>query len=250
MSKNQKIDKLAEMLKNSNRIVFFGGAGVSTESGLKDYRSADGIYNTACNYALPPEELLSRNCLAEKPELFYRFYRDYFICDVKPNAAHLALAKLEQSGKDLSVVTQNIDGLHQKAGSKKVYELHGSALRYYCMSCKKRYDVDYIVKSSTNIPLCSDCSGIVRPDVTLYGEILNEKVISQAVNAISNAEMMIIAGTSLAVYPAASFVRYFSGDKLVIINKDKTDYDTSADLVFHDRVGEVLSEAIAYFDNR
>lgn len=244
MNKNDKIIEFAKLIKESKSIIFFGGAGVSTESGLKDYRSADGIYNTARNYGLPPEELLSHSCIEENPELFYRFYRDYFICNVKPNAAHLALARLEQAGKSVCVVTQNIDGLHQKAGSKKVYELHGSALRYYCMNCKKKFDVDYIVKSSTNIPLCSACSGLVRPDVTLYGEMLDEKVISQAVNAISNAEMMIIAGTSLAVYPAASFVRYFNGDKLVIINKDKTDYDTSADLVFNDRVGEILSQTV------
>lgn len=244
MDEDKKIEKLAEFLKSNNKIVFFGGAGVSTESGLKDYRSADGIYNTAQNYGRPPEELLSHNCIKKDPELFYRFYRDYFICNVKPNPAHIALSELEKMGKEISVVTQNIDGLHQKAGSKRVYELHGSALRYYCTNCNKEFDVKYITASSTNVPLCSSCYGIIRPDVTLYGEMLNERVITQAVNKISEAELMIIAGTSLAVYPAASFVRYFSGDKLVIINRDKTAYDSTADLVFHDSVGDILPQSV------
>lgn len=233
------IEELQSVIDNSRRIVFFGGAGVSTESGIPDFRSVDGLYNQKYDY--PPEEILSHTFFMRNTEEFYRFYRDKMLClDKKPNKAHLKLAELELVGKLSAVITQNIDGLHQAAGSKTVYELHGSVLRNYCMKCHKFYSAEFI-KQSKGVPHC-ECGEVIKPDVVLYEEGLDDKTVSGALNAIQNADTMIIAGTSLTVYPAAGFVRYFSGNKLVLINRDKTPLDNSADMVFHDKVGELLSK--------
>ena len=210
------IGRLVLMIKNSSRIVFFGGAGVSTESGIPDFRSQDGLYHQ--QYDVPPETILSHTYFERHTAEFYRFYRNKMIClTAKPNAAHKKLAELEQAGKLLAVVTQNIDGLHQAAGSRTVYELHGSTLRNYCTRCGKFYDVDFIA-NSTGVPRCTECGGIVKPDVVLYEEGLNEEVLSGAVDAIRHADTLIIGGTSLVVYPAAGLIRYFRGDNLVVIN--------------------------------
>ncbi|MGN0545937.1 MAG: NAD-dependent protein deacylase [Acutalibacteraceae bacterium] len=235
---NDKINQLAEMINGSENIVFFGGAGVSTESGIKDFRSADGIY--MMDYRVPPETVLSRTFFNEHTSEFYDFYRKY-LCypDAEPNAAHYKLAELEKTGKLKAVITQNVDGLHQKAGSKCVYELHGSALRNYCMKCGKFHGFDFVYESN-GIPKC-ECGGTVKPDVVLYEESLNEDVISGAVDAIERADMLIVAGTSLTVYPAAGFIRYFRGNKLVLINKDATEMDSKFGLVIHDKIGKVLS---------
>jgi NAD-dependent deacetylase len=232
------IDKLADIVKNSERIVFFGGAGVSTESGIPDFRSVDGLYNQQWNY--PPETILSHTFFMEKTEEFYRFYRSKMLClTAKPNAAHLKLAQLEAEGKLTAVVTQNIDGLHQAAESRTVYELHGSVLRNYCTKCGKFHDVDYIANSE-GVPRC-ECGGIVKPDVVLYEEALNDDTVSGAVHSIANADTLIIGGTSLNVYPAAGLIRYFNGNNLVIINMAPTQMDSSADLLICDRIGEVFS---------
>ena len=232
---------LQQIIDESNNIVFFGGAGVSTESGIPDFRSVDGLYNQKYDY--PPEEILSHTFFENHTEYFYNFYRDKMLAlDALPNAAHYKLARLEQSGKLKAVVTQNIDGLHQKAGSKTVYELHGSVHRNYCMKCHKMYDANYI-KNSYGIPKC-ECGGIIKPDVVLYEEGLDNNTVNSAVNSISAADCLIVAGTSLTVYPAASFIRYFSGKYFVLINRDKTSADSIADLVIHDNVGKVLSEIV------
>ena len=232
-------EEFQRMVDESKRIVFFGGAGVSTESGIPDFRSVDGLYNQ--KYDWPPETILSHTFFMKKPEAFFRFYRDKMLpLDAKPNKAHLKLAEWEKAGKLLAVVTQNIDGLHQAAGSKKVYELHGSVHRNYCMKCGKFYPPEYIRDSKDEVPVCS-CGGRIKPDVVLYEEGLDNDVISGAVNAIANADMLIIAGTSLTVYPAAGLVRYFHGNRLVLINRDVTPMDSQCDLVIHDKVGEVLS---------
>lgn len=238
------IQRFADMIKNSERIVFFGGAGVSTESGLKDYRSADGIYRTATEYGMPPEQILHVRCFEKNPELFYRFYRDFFMTEVLPNATHNALAALEKMGKRVTIVTQNIDGLHQKAGSSDVCELHGTTSRLYCVGCGKEYTSDYLKQESENVPHCCECGSILKPKVTLYGEMLDEGVVSRSIAAIASAELMIIGGTSLAVQPAASFVRYFRGSHVVIINKEETDYDSNADLVFHEGLGKIFTQAL------
>ncbi|MGN0500135.1 MAG: NAD-dependent protein deacylase [Ruminococcus sp.] len=233
------VEDLQRIIDDSRRIVFFGGAGVSTESGIPDFRSVDGLYNQKYDY--PPETILSHTFFMKKTEEFYRFYRDKMLClDKKPNKAHLKLAELERAGKLSAVVTQNIDGLHQAAGSNRVYELHGSVLRNYCMKCGKAYSAEYI-KSGRGIPRC-ECSGIIKPDVVLYEEGLDDKTVNGAVNAIANADTLIIAGTSLTVYPAAGMVRYFNGKHLVLINRDATPMDNSADLVFHEKVGELLDK--------
>lgn len=233
------VEDLQRIIDDSRRIVFFGGAGVSTESGIPDFRSVDGLYNQKYDY--PPETILSHTFFMQKTEEFYRFYRDKMLClDKKPNKAHLKLAELERADKLSAVVTQNIDGLHQAAGSKRVYELHGSVLRNYCMKCGKAYSAEYI-KSGRGIPRC-ECSGIIKPDVVLYEEGLDDKTVNGAVNAIANADTLIIAGTSLTVYPAAGMVRYFNGKHLVLINRDATPMDNSADLVFHEKVGELLDK--------
>ena len=231
-------EELQKMVDSCSKIVFFGGAGVSTESGIPDFRSVDGLYNQKYDY--PPEMMLSRTFYDRHPEEFFRFYRDKLLpLDVKPNAAHLTLARLEKEGKLLAVVTQNIDGLHQAAGSKKVYELHGSTHRNYCQKCGKFYPPEYIRDSEEPVPKCS-CGGRIKPDVVLYEEPLDNDIVAGAVSAISSADMLIIAGTSLTVYPAAGFVRYFRGKHLVLINRDPTPMDDSCDLVIHDRVGKVL----------
>lgn len=233
------VDELQKVIDESERIVFFGGAGVSTESGIPDFRSVDGLYNQKYDY--PPEEILSHTFFKNHTEEFYRFYRDKMLClDKKPNNAHLKLAELERAGKLSAVITQNIDGLHQAAGSKTVYELHGSVLRNYCMKCHKFHSAGFI-KQSSGVPYC-ECGGIIKPDVVLYEEGLDDKTVSGALNAIQNADTMIIAGTSLTVYPAAGFVRYFSGNNLILINRDTTPLDNSADMVFHEKVGELLSK--------
>lgn len=230
--------QLQQIINESNNIVFFGGAGVSTESGIPDFRSVDGLYNQKYDY--PPEEILSHAFFNAHTEYFYDFYRDKMLAlDAEPNAAHLKLAELEKAGKLSAVVTQNIDGLHQKAGSKNVFELHGSVHRNYCTSCHKFYNAEYI-KSSNGVPRC-DCGGIIKPDVVLYEEGLDDNTVSGAINAIKNADCLIVAGTSLNVYPAAGFIRYFCGKYFVLINRDPTSADSMADLVIHDKVGKVLS---------
>lgn len=231
---------LQQIIDDSENIVFFGGAGVSTESGIPDFRSVDGLYNQKYDY--PPEEILSYTFFCNHTEYFYNFYRDKLICtDAEPNPAHLKLVELEKAGKLSAVVTQNIDGLHQKAGSKTVFELHGSTLRNYCTKCGEFFDVDYI-SYSNGVPKCDKCGGLVKPDVVLYEEGLDNNTVNGAVNAISNADCLIVAGTSLTVYPAAGFIRYFRGKYFVLINRDETPADSSANLVIHDSVGKVLSE--------
>lgn len=237
----QKINALQDMIDQSNRIVFFGGAGVSTESGIPDFRSVDGLYNQ--KYKFPPETILSHSFFCSQPEEFYRFYQDKMLAlDAKPNAAHRKLAELEEAGKLSAVVTQNIDGLHQAAGSKRVYELHGSVHRNYCQHCGKFYDAQY-VKDCGGVPHCS-CGGILKPDVVLYEESLNESTIEGSVNAIAKADMMIIGGTSLAVYPAAGLIHYFKGKHLVVINKGQTQRSTGAELSIDAPIGEVLSQIV------
>ncbi len=231
---------LQQIIDECNKIVFFGGAGVSTESGIPDFRSVDGLYNQKYDY--PPEEILSHTFFYSHTDEFFKFYRDKLLLEnIKPNKAHLELAELEKAGKLSAVVTQNIDGLHQAAGSEKVYELHGSTLRNYCTKCKKFFNADYI-KNNTPVPYCDKCGGLIKPDVVLYEEGLNNGTVNGALEAISNADCLIIAGTSLTVYPAASFVRYFRGKYLVLINRDETTMDKNADLVIHDKVGEILSK--------
>lgn len=233
------IEKFVDMVKNSDNIVFFGGAGVSTESGIPDFRSTDGLYNQ--HYKYPPETILSHSFFMDNTEEFYRFYRDKMLAlDAQPNMAHIKLAELEKAGKLKAIVTQNIDGLHQKAGSKNVLELHGSVHRNFCMHCNKFFDAEYM-KNSPGIPKCDACGGIIKPDVVLYEEGLDNDVIEQSLYYISHADMLIIGGTSLVVYPAAGLVRYYRGHKLVLINKSSTDMDSAADLVLHDPIGEVFS---------
>lgn len=232
---------LQEIIDHSKNIVFFGGAGVSTESGIPDFRSTDGLYNQKYDY--PPEEILSHTFFVSHTEAFYGFYRDKMLClTAEPNAAHKKLAELEKKGKLSAVVTQNIDGLHQKAGSKNVFELHGSIHRNYCTQCHKFFDADFIA-NSVGVPTC-DCGGIIKPDVVLYEEGLDDATVTGAVDAISSADCLIVAGTSLNVYPAAGFIRYFRGKYFVLINRDVTPADKYADLVIHDSVGKVLSDTI------
>ena len=234
-----KIEILKQWINESNRIVFFGGAGVSTESGIPDFRSVDGLYNQKFEY--PPETIISHTFYERKPEYFFRFYREKMLpLGFEPNITHRVLAKWEEAGKLSAVVTQNIDGLHQRAGSKKGYELHGSVLRNYCTRCGKFHSAEFI-KESDGIPRCS-CGGIVKPDVVLYEESLDQNTIEKSVMAIYNADMLIVAGTSLTVYPAAGLINYYQGKRLVLINRDETPYDSYADLVIHDSLGAVLSQ--------
>jgi len=229
--------RLNEIIANSRNIVFFGGAGVSTESGIPDFRSVDGLYNQQWDY--PPETILSRTFFMRNLSEFYRFYHAKMNCmNAKPNAAHIKLAELEKAGKLTAVITQNIDGLHQAAGSKKVFELHGSVHRNYCMRCHKFYDGSYVF-SQNGIPKC-ECGGVIKPDVVLYEEGLDDSTVNGAVKAISECDTLIIGGTSLNVYPAAGFIRYFRGDNLVIINKSPTQYDDNADLLICENIGEVF----------
>lgn len=231
------IEQLQKWVDESDRIVFFGGAGVSTESGIPDFRSVDGLYHQT--YSEPPETILSHTYYMRKTKEFYRFYRDKMLClDAQPNAAHIKLAQLEQAGKLTAVVTQNIDGLHQAAGSKKVLELHGSVHRNYCQSCGKEYDARYILESE-GIPKCS-CGGELKPDVVLYEEGLDDRIMQESIRCISEADMLIVGGTSLVVYPAAGLVNYYRGNKLVLINKSVTALDSRADLVINGSIGQVL----------
>lgn len=241
---DDKIKKLSEIIKNSNNIVFFGGAGVSTESGIPDFRSANGLWSEKLKINLTPEQLVSNTMFIKYPEEFFKFYKEKLIYpNAKPNAAHIALAKLEKMGKLKAIVTQNIDGLHQLAGSKNVYELHGSVLRNYCMNCHAFYDEKFILESK-GIPTCTKCGGIVKPDVVLYEEGLDNDIINGAVRAISQADTLIIGGTSLVVYPAAGLIDYFRGKNLILINKSSTSADNKADLVIHNAIGKVLEEVI------
>lgn len=233
-----QIETLIKWVAESRRIVFFGGAGVSTESGIPDFRSVDGLYNQKFDF--PPERIISHSFFRADPAYFFRFYRDKMMpLGFQPNITHKKLAQWEADGKLLAVVTQNIDGLHQKAGSQKVYELHGSVLRNYCECCGRSHSAEY-VKECDGIPYCK-CGGIVKPDVVLYEEQLKPRTIDQSIRAISEADLLIVAGTSLTVYPAAGLVEYYSGNRMVLINRDETPYDKRADLVFHQSLGEIFS---------
>ena len=233
------IEQLREAVQKAKTIVFFGGAGVSTESGIPDFRSVDGLYNQKYDY--PPETILSHTFFVRHPEEFYRFYHDKLLShDAQPNAAHKKLAEWEQQGKLNAVITQNIDGLHQAAGSKKVLELHGSVLRNHCMQCNRFYDVS-AVKAAKCVPYCEHCGGIIKPDVVLYEESLDNDVMDESIRCIREADMMIIGGTSLAVYPAAGLIHYFKGDTLALVNRDPTPMDARADLVLHEKIGRVFS---------
>lgn len=234
-----KLETLKQWISESQKIVFFGGAGVSTESGIPDFRSVDGLYSQKFDY--PPETIISHSFYERKPECFFRFYREKMLpLGFSPNVTHQVLARWEQEGRLSAVVTQNIDGLHQKAGSRRVYELHGSVLRNYCTRCGKFHTAEF-VKNAPGVPKC-DCGGTVKPDVVLYEESLNEKTLEGAVAAIQEADMLIVAGTSLTVYPAAGLIRYYRGNRLVLINRDETPYDGYANLVFHQSLGEVFSQ--------
>lgn len=235
----EKIETLQQWVRESSRIVFFGGAGVSTESGIPDFRSVDGLYSQKFDY--PPETIISHSFYKRDPQYFFRFYKEKMLpLGFEPNITHRKLAQWEQEGKLLAVVTQNIDGLHQKAGSKKVYELHGSVLRNYCEKCGKPYPAEY-VKNAKGVPLCQ-CGGIVKPDVVLYEESLDPDTMSSSVSAIRKADLLIVAGTSLTVYPAAGLIQYYRGNRLVLINRDETPYDDYANLVLHENLGTVFSQ--------
>jgi NAD-dependent deacetylase len=233
-----KIETLKSWIEQAHRAVFFGGAGVSTESGIPDFRSVDGLYHQKFDY--PPETIISRSFFDRRPEEFFKFYREKMLpLGFEPNVTHRVLARLEQEGHLAAVVTQNIDGLHQKAGSRRVFELHGSVLRNHCMRCGRAYPATFI-RDCPGVPRC-DCGGIVKPDVVLYEEPLDEKTLTGAVKAISRADLLIVGGTSLTVYPAAGLLRYYGGDRLVLINRDETPYDNEASLVLHESLGEVFS---------
>lgn len=236
---DEKIELFKKMIEESKNIVFFGGAGVSTESGIPDFRSKDGLYNQ--HYKYPPEEILSHTFFIQNTEEFYKFYKDKLnSLNYEPNVTHIKLAELEKKGKVKAIITQNIDGLHQKAGSKTVYELHGSVLRNYCMECNKFYDAKYVF-SSKGIPKCS-CGGTIKPDVVLYEEGLDEETVENAIKALREADMLIVAGTSLTVYPASGLIRYFNGKHLVLINRSSTSYDSLADLVINASLGKVFEQ--------
>ena len=238
-SMDEAIQKLKEIVAASDNIVFFGGAGVSTESGIPDFRSVDGLYNQ--QYKYPPETILSHSFFSANPEEYYKFHRAKLVVDgVKPNRAHLKLAELEHMGKLKAVITQNIDGLHQAAGSKNVLELHGSILRAYCARCGRPYPAD-VINHGEGVPKCS-CGGVIRPDIVLYEESLDQDVLEKAVHYIRQADVMIVGGTSLAVYPAAGLINYYRGDKLVLVNRSATPYDSVANLIIHEKIGDVFSQ--------
>lgn len=235
------IEEFLQIIKESENIVFFGGAGVSTESGIPDFRSVDGIYNQ--KYDNPPETILSHSFYIQHTKEFYRFYRDKMLClDAEPNITHKKLARLEEAGKVKAVITQNIDGLHQKAGSKKVLELHGSVHRNYCRKCGKRFDAEYILNSVDKVPICNKCGGEIKPDVVLYEEGLNQQTLEDAVFYIRHADVLIVGGTSLVVYPAAGLIDYYRGTKMILINKSKTPMDERADLLIQAGIGEVFGQ--------
>ena len=235
----EKLETLKQWIQESNRIVFFGGAGVSTESGIPDFRSVDGLYNQKFEY--PPETIISHSFYEQRPEYFFRFYREKMLpLGFEPNITHKVLARWEREGKLSAVVTQNIDGLHQKAGSKRVYELHGSVLRNYCIRCRKFHSAEF-VRDADGVPKCT-CGGIVKPDVVLYEESLDQDTIEKSVRAIQSADLLIVAGTSLTVYPAAGLIHYYRGNRLVLINRDATQYDHYADLVFHESLGKIFEQ--------
>lgn len=238
--------RVKECLNKSKRVVFFGGAGVSTESNIPDFRSENGLYQAKSKYGHSPEEMLSHTFFMNHTETFYDYYKNNLIYpEAQPNKAHLTLARMEEEGKLKGVVTQNIDGLHQLAGNREVYELHGSVLRNYCMECGAFYDLNYIMDDSHcegGVPHCEKCGGVIKPDVVLYGEMLDDDVISGAVNAICNADTLIVGGTSLVVYPAAGLINYFNGDELILINKTRTEYDSRATLAIYDSIGTVLGD--------
>lgn len=239
------IDLLKNIISNSNNIVFFGGAGVSTESNIPDFRSEKGLYEIKQEFPYPAEVMLSHSFFEKNTDMFFKFYRKKMIYkDAKPNAAHIALTELEKSGKLKAVITQNIDGLHQTSGTKNVLEVHGSIHRNYCTKCGKKYDLKYVLDSKENIPRCEACNGIVRPDVVLYEEGLDMIILQKAIDYISMSDVLIIGGTSLVVYPAASLIKYYKGNKLVLINKSKTPYDNIANLVINQSIGTVLSNAL------
>ena len=238
---HSEIETLKSWIREAQSAVFFGGAGVSTESGIPDFRSVDGLYSQKFEY--PPETIISHSFYEKDPSYFFRFYREKMLpLGFEPNVTHRVLARLEQEGHLAAVVTQNIDGLHQKAGSKHVYELHGSVLRNYCTRCGKFYSAEF-VRDAKDVPLC-DCGGIVKPDGVLYEEALDENPVAKAVSAIRKADLLIVGGTSLTVYPAAGLLRYYRGDRLVLINRDATPYDAYADLVFHDSLGTIFSQLV------
>lgn len=235
----ENLEKLKTWVQESKRIVFFGGAGVSTESGIPDFRSVDGLYNQKFDY--PPETIISHSFFLKNPEYFFRFYREKMLpLGFSPNVTHKKLAQWEEAGKLTAVITQNIDGLHQKAGSRRVLELHGSVLRNYCMKCHKSYSAEY-VKNSQGICRC-DCGGIIKPDVVLYEESLDSQVLEKSIYAIAQCDLLIVGGTSLTVYPAAGLLRYYPGHRLVLINRDETPYDNQADLVLHESLGKVFEQ--------
>lgn len=234
-----QLDILKDMLNKSSRVVFFGGAGVSTESGIPDFRSENGHFEAIRRFGYPPETLLDASFFQKNPDVFFEYYRSaLLVTDVQPNAAHYTLARLEREGKLKAVITQNIDGLHTLAGSRNVVELHGSIYRNHCEKCSKSFDAEYMQRIC-HVPRC-DCGGVIKPDVVLYGETLNSDDIHRAISAISDADMLIVGGTSLSVYPAAGFIEYYRGDRLVLINKAATAYDGYADLVMHSPIGETL----------
>lgn len=238
---DKKIQTLGEWIKDSDNIVFFGGAGVSTESGIPDFRSKDGLYNQ--KYKYPPETIISHSFFCNNVSEFYRFYKDkMLLLDAKPNRAHIALADLEKDGRLRAVITQNIDGLHYDAGSKNVYEIHGSVRRNYCVSCGKEFDAEY-VKNSENVPSCDKCGHLIKPDVVLYEEGLDSRLLNKSVEAITYADILIVGGTSLSVYPASGLIDYYRGHKLVLINKSATSFDSRADLLIADSIGYVLEKA-------
>lgn len=235
------LEAFREFLSKSKNTVFFGGAGVSTESGVPDFRSETGIYSSS-GYDFPPEVMLSHNFFISHPKEFYHFYFDKLVYpDAKPNSAHKSLAALEEKGRLSAVITQNVDGLHQQAGSKNVIELHGSVHRNHCTRCGKTFDLAYMLRYRDSLPICDECGSMIKPDIVLYGEPLDENVINRAVESIEQADLLIVGGTSLAVYPAAGFLSCFHGSALVLINRDSTDYDSKATLVFRESIGKILS---------
>lgn len=242
---NNNIEKLKELIDSHNNIVFFGGAGVSTESDIPDFRRATGLFSEKLNRNFSPEQLVSHTFFMRYPEDFFKFYKDKLIYeDAKPNKAHIALSKLEEMGKLNAIITQNIDGLHQMAGSRNVFELHGSIHRNYCTKCGKFFNLEEMLNLGGIVPHCDNCGAIVKPDVVLYEEALDNSVVNKTINALSNADLLIIGGTSLVVYPAAGFIDYFNGDSIVLVNKSSTGYDSKASLIINDSIGKVLSQVI------